>query len=219
MPLFGHHKMKEPVEGSAKVVNVNTIPQASSLRQKCVLDVIIQAPGMAAFVTSLTTRVNVDQWPHRDQVLPVLIDRADHERIEVVWDGIPTDDEKLQQARKQRLNQALAETAGAPASSPVAAPPAGPAGSAALVLETGLSAMVTVRQAQPLGFQNQQGFDMYALRLSVAIEGRDSYDAGVGNPVPPDGVALLVTGATLPAKVLDENPQAVVIDWAAALAR
>ena len=41
----------------------------------------------------------------------------------------------------------------------------------------------------------------------------------VGNPVPPAGAALIESPATLPAKVLPDNPQAVVIDWAAALGR
>jgi hypothetical protein len=215
MPLFGRHKMTDPVEGSAKVVNVNTIPNVSDLAQRCTLDVVIEAPGITAVPTSLTVRVNSNRWPSRDQLLPVLIDRANPEHVEVMWDRVPTFEELRQQARAKRLSGAVAETAGRAASPPEVS---GAAGSATHVLEAGLPAQVVVRHAQRLGMQNPQGLDMYALTLSVTIEGRQPYDVSVGNPVPPDGVAMLGSAAPLPARVLADNPQAVVIDWGVALA-
>jgi len=43
--------------------------------------------------------------PSRNQVLPILIDRADPEHIEVLWDRVPTFEELRQQAGAQRLNK------------------------------------------------------------------------------------------------------------------
>jgi hypothetical protein len=214
MPLFGRHKMKDPVEGSAKVVNVNSIPVVSDLRQRCDVDLLVDVPGREAFVASITLRVNSNQWPSRNQLLPVLIDRANPEQIEVIWDRVPTFDELRERGRAERLAKAVAEAKGdAPSSSPAAAA----AGSAAHVLEAGLPAQVIVRHAQRLGIQNPQGLDMYALTLSVMIEGREPYDVSVGNPVPPEGAAMLIPTTPLPARVLADNPQAVVIDWTLAL--
>jgi hypothetical protein len=213
MPLFGRHKMTDPVEGSAKVVNVNTIPNVSDLAQRCSVDLVVEAPGIAAFTTSITVKVNSNRWPSRNQLLPILIDRTDPTQIEVLWDRVPTFEELRQQTRAQRLSQAAAEIAGRSASPP---PPPG-VGSAAHVLEAGLPAQVIVRHAQPLGMQNPQGHDVYALTFSVMVEGREPYDVTVGNPVPPDGVPMLASTTPLPAKVLADNPQAVVIDWGVAL--
>lgn len=150
MPLFGRHKMTDAVEGSARVVNVNTIPNVSDLAQRCALDVVVEAPGIAAFVASITVRVNSNRWPSRDQLLPVLIDRADPEHIEVLWDRVPTFEELRQRAHADRLAKAVAAT-GAPVSPAVTSTAPG---SAAHVLEAGLPAQVIVRNAPRLGMQN-----------------------------------------------------------------
>jgi hypothetical protein len=210
MPLFGRRKMSDPVEGHATVVNVNSIAVASDLRQRCDLDLIVEAPGLNRAVVSVTVHVDSDKWPRRDQLLPVLIDRANTAHIEVLWDRVTGLTERLQAERAARLAQAIAPHPGA-------AMPAGPS-SAAHVLAAGQPVRVMVQRAQRLGMQNPQGHDMYALTLSVLVDGRDPYSVIVGNPVPPGGVALIESPAVLPAKVLRDNPQAVVIDWAAALA-
>jgi hypothetical protein len=211
MPVFGRHKMKDPIEGQAKVVNVNSIPVTSDLRQRCDLDLIVEAPGLDRAVVSVTVHVNSNKWPSRDQLLPVLVDRADPAHLEVIWDRVTSFDERRQAQRAERLAQANAPRA-------AAAVPAG-VSSAAQVLAAGQPAQVLVQHAQRLGIQNPQGHDMYALTLLVMIDGLDAYTVVVGNPVPPGGVALVEEPAALPAKVLPDNPRAVVIDWAAALAR
>lgn len=214
MPLFGRHKMADPIEGQATVVNVNSIALVSDLRQRCDLDLIVEAPGLERRVVSMTVHVNSDKWPRPNQSLPVLIDRADPAHIEVIWDRVASFNERLQAQRAARLAQAQAQTQ---------APQAGgtlPAGvsSAAQILAAGRPAQVLVQHAQPLGIRNPQGHDMYALTMSVMVDGRDPYTVTVGNPVPHGGAVLIESRAALPAKVLPDNPQAVVIDWATALA-
>lgn len=136
-----------------------------------------------------------------------MIDRADPTHIEVIWDRDTTFAERRQARRDERLAQASAQR-------PAGGIPAD-ASSAAHVLSVGQQPQVFVQRSQRLGVQDQQGHDMYALTLSVLIEGRDPYTVTVGNPVPPSGLALIGSPAALPARVLPENPGAVVIDWAA----
>jgi hypothetical protein len=52
----------------------------------------------------------------------------------------------------------------------------------------------------------------------VMPDGQKPYQTKVGNPVPEEAVPLLFPGSNLPAKVLPEEPEGVVIDWDAALA-
>jgi len=53
--------------------------------------------------------------------------------------------------------------------------------------------------------------------LTVMRDGQKPFQAKVGNPVPDDAVPLLFNGSNLPAKVLPEEPEGVVIDFKAAL--
>lgn len=91
-------------------------------------------------------------------------------------------------------------------------------GSAAEVLLQGNPARVIVVQSQPMGMRNQAGIDVHAFVLTVIPDGGVPYRIQVGNPVPPAGLPLVYPGSNLPAKVLPENPDAVAIDWGAALA-
>ena len=91
-------------------------------------------------------------------------------------------------------------------------------GGAAEVLARGLPVRAVIVQTQPLGMKNEEGVDLHAFLLTVLPEGKAPYQSKVGNPVPTDAVPLLYPGANLPAKVLPEEPDGVVIDWAAALA-
>jgi len=94
----------------------------------------------------------------------------------------------------------------------------GQGGSAADVLARGNPVRAVIVQTQPLGMKNPQGVDMHAFILTVMPDGQKPYQAKVGNPVPEDAVPLLFPGSSLPAKVLSEEPEGVVIDWTAALA-
>lgn len=89
---------------------------------------------------------------------------------------------------------------------------------AADVLARGKPARAVIVQTQPLGVKNPHGVDMHAFLLTVMLDGEKPYQAKVGNPVPDDAVPLLYPGSNLPAKVLPEEPQGVVIDFEAALA-
>jgi hypothetical protein len=90
--------------------------------------------------------------------------------------------------------------------------------SAAEVLERGNPVRAVIVQTQPLGMKNQHGVDVHAFVLTVMPDGQKPYQTKVGNPVPDEGVPLLFPGSNLPAKVLPEEPEGVVIDFKAAMA-
>jgi hypothetical protein len=85
------------------------------------------------------------------------------------------------------------------------------------VLETGTPGRAVIVQSLPLGKRNPAGVDLYAFVLTVMPEGKDPYQIQVGNPTPPEALPLLFPGSKVPVKIGTE-PNAVVIDWQAALA-
>ena len=97
-------------------------------------------------------------------------------------------------------------------------PQASAGGSAADVLARGLDCRVAVLQFQDMGMTNAAGLPIYAFALTVIPQGGKPYQVKIGNPVQHDAIPLVYPGAQLPAKVLPEDPNSVVINFAAALA-
>ncbi len=89
-------------------------------------------------------------------------------------------------------------------------------GSAAEILATGLPCRVIIQQFQPLNMTNPAGVPMFAFALTVMPAGGQPYMIQVGNPVPNEAMPFLFPGSQLPAKVAANEPNGVVIDWAAA---
>lgn len=86
--------------------------------------------------------------------------------------------------------------------------------SAAWVLANGKPIKVVLVQSQPAKMTNADGVDVYALTLTP-YEGVDKpYQLVVGNAVPAEALPLLYPGSKLHAK-LGDDPNAVVVDWAA----
>jgi hypothetical protein len=89
--------------------------------------------------------------------------------------------------------------------------------SAAYLLANGKPIKVVLVGDQPLGKKNADGVEMYALQLT-AYEGVDTpYQLTVGNPVPASALPLLFPGSKLHA-MLGDDPNSVVVDWAAGAA-
>lgn len=83
------------------------------------------------------------------------------------------------------------------------------------ILEQGVPVQVKLAASRFMRMRNAQGVDMYATKFTVLADGR-SWEVQLNQPVPAEGVPLLVEGAELPGKMLAGNDQAVVIDWPAA---
>jgi hypothetical protein len=65
---------------------------------------------------------------------------------------------------------------------------------------------------------NSNGGRVYELILMVTTPSGGNFVLQVGNPVPPEAVSLVVPGQQLPAKLLERDRRALLIDWSAALA-
>jgi hypothetical protein len=87
-------------------------------------------------------------------------------------------------------------------------------GSAAHVLATGKPITVVLVANRPLGILNHAGDPVHALTLTVAEGVPTPYQIQVGNAVPASALPLVYPGSKLHAKLGDE-PNAVVVDWAA----
>jgi hypothetical protein len=100
----------------------------------------------------------------------------------------------------------------------VTTPAGSGATSAAELLATGEPGQAVIAAYQPLGKRNPAGVDIYAYMLTVMPVGRDPYQIQVGNPTPPAALPFLFPGSRVPVKI-GTDPNAVVIDWAAAAAQ
>ena len=89
--------------------------------------------------------------------------------------------------------------------------------SAAEILATGAPGRAVIVQYQPLGKRNPAGVDIYAFMLTVMPHSGDPYQIQVGNPAPPAALPYLFPGSRVPV-MIGTNPNAVVIDWEAAVA-
>ncbi len=85
--------------------------------------------------------------------------------------------------------------------------------SAAYVLEQGRECRVAVLKYQNMGITSSLGLPIYAFALTVFPREGDPYQVKVGNPVDPAAVPHLYPGVHLSARVLLEDPHAVVIDF------
>lgn len=94
---------------------------------------------------------------------------------------------------------------------------ADPRQSAAYLLANGDQAQAVIVSSQPLNMTNPEGVPLYGFVLTVIPQdGRDPYQVQVGNPVPPSALPHLFPGSKVPVRLLRDEPNAVVIDWAAA---
>jgi len=88
---------------------------------------------------------------------------------------------------------------------------------AAYLLANGKPIEVVLVANQALGKKDSDGVEVYALQLT-AYGGVDTpYQLTVGNPVPASALPLLFLGSKLHAR-LGDNPNAVIVDWAAGAA-
>jgi putative oligomerization/nucleic acid binding protein len=115
MALF-ERKMHDPVPGSARVIDNdgrNSIPGQSI---HCPLDLMVEAAGVPAYMVHIKVRPPTGKWPALNQILPVVLDRADPTRVEITWDQVESLQDRMDAARARRLEAAQRSVASGAAS-------------------------------------------------------------------------------------------------------
>ncbi len=115
MALFDK-KMHDPVTGTARVVDNDGMHSIPGQAIHCPLDLMIEAEGMPAYMVHITARPKTGKWPEINQVLPVVLDRSNPTRVEIIWDQIPSLRDRVQMRTAARLEAARLATAGGSAS-------------------------------------------------------------------------------------------------------
>jgi len=117
MALFDR-KMHSPVHGTARVVDNDGLNSLPGQAIHCPLDLMVEADGVPAYMVHITVRPKTGKWPEINQLLPVIFDRKDPTRVEIVWDQVPSLQDRVQlrtAARLQAAQQATASGSGSAA--------------------------------------------------------------------------------------------------------
>ena len=185
--------------GRGEITNVQmsgmTLQTGNGLvERKCTITANVYLDNTPMFVATIVQRVQeivIPQLSSGSAVVAVRVDPTDHTKVAIDF------------------------TAAVPEVTLAAS--ADPTHTAAYLLEHGTPIKVVLVADQPLGTKNPAGIEMYALQLTAYDGVPTPYQITVGNPVPATALPLLYPGSKLHAK-LGDNPNAVVVDWAAGAA-
>jgi hypothetical protein len=112
MALFDK-KMHDPVQATARVVDNNGLASIPGQAIHCPLDLMVEGDGLPAYMVHIKVRPKTGKWPEINQVLPVVVDRSNPTRVEILWDQIPSLQERVQlrtAARLEAAQQAIAKS-------------------------------------------------------------------------------------------------------------
>jgi hypothetical protein len=161
------------------------------VERKCTINVNVYIDNVPMFPATVVQRVQeitIPQLSSGDAVVAVRVDPNDHTKVAIDFSSeVP---EVTLAAPTDNIH------------------------SAAYVLANGKPITVVLVGDQPLGKKNAEGIEVYALQLTIATGVPTPYQIMVGNPVPASALPLLYPGSKLHAK-LGDDPNSVVVDWAA----
>jgi hypothetical protein len=164
------------------------------VERKCTINVNVYIDNVPMFPATVVQRVQeivIPQLSFGSAVVAVRVDPSDHSKVAI---DFASDVPEVTLARTSDN-----------------------AHSAAYLLENGKPIKVVLVGDQPLGKKNADGVEVYALQLTVYEGVPTPYQILVGNPVPATALPLLFPGSKLHAK-LGDDPNSVVVDWAAGAA-
>jgi len=75
----------EGVRGTAQVIS-STGYYGNAVYQNCHLELVVEAPGIPATAVSLNAFVHRQHWPHAGDLLPALIEKANPQEVQILWD-------------------------------------------------------------------------------------------------------------------------------------
>ena len=82
-------RMKDPARATMLVTQMSPASEDDSVWQGGTVTGIVTLPGEAQFVRRHQAMILTDKYPKAGDVLPIVIDRADHHRIAILWDEMP----------------------------------------------------------------------------------------------------------------------------------
>lgn len=169
-------KMQDPIPGTARVVDNDGLKSLPGQAVHCPLDLMVEAEGIPAYMVHIKVRPKTGKWPALNQILPVIIDRSDPSRVEVVWDQVQSLQDRIQTGRTRRLEAAQHSVAGGSAA---AAPPG--YGSPQDLMRQAI--------ADPAAFAEQMRAQAVASAAMPPGERQDGTSASPGDPI--DRIAKL----------------------------
>ncbi len=114
----GGGAMSDPVRGTAQVVAAS-MNRGRGILQMCTVQLVVQADGVPPTAISYQGLVHRDRWPMPGMVLPVTVDRADPQRVEIEWDEVQSSRDRSRQSAENLA--AMMRGEGDPQRSPVGA--------------------------------------------------------------------------------------------------
>ena len=85
--MFGGLRMKDPVRGTAQVVSCNG-HRGHGVTQNCRMQLVVRGDGVPAKAIEHSGHVHLKRWPSPGMTLPVLVDRANPNRVRVEWGDV-----------------------------------------------------------------------------------------------------------------------------------
>ena len=78
-------KIDDGVRGTAQVIS-STGYYGHAIYQNCHMELVVEGPGIVATAVSLDAFVHRQHWPHAGDVLPALIEKANPQEVQILWD-------------------------------------------------------------------------------------------------------------------------------------
>jgi hypothetical protein len=110
--------MEDPVRGTAQVVSAS-MNRGRGILQMCDVQLVVQAEGVQPTAVAYRGLVHRDRWPMPGMVLPITVDRADPQHVDIEWDEVESSKDRTRQsaenlAAMMRGEGGTAAVAGAP---------------------------------------------------------------------------------------------------------
>jgi hypothetical protein len=102
--MFGQPKIKDGLNGKATVLAVPQ-PWGNASSHRIEMKLSVQLPDQDAYLAQHTCFASREKYPWPGTVLPVTVDRNDHERLRIEWDEVPTSDDRVAQSHEQMITK------------------------------------------------------------------------------------------------------------------
>jgi hypothetical protein len=85
--LLSPTHIEDGVRGTAEVISA-TGYYGHGIYQNCRMELVVEGPGVPATAVTLNSLVHRSRWPRAGAILPALIERANPQEVEILWDEV-----------------------------------------------------------------------------------------------------------------------------------